>query len=288
MDKNTKYIIQNHLYWAENGISKEEIYETCKKAKNDVFCNPRMYKVKEILNYKLQSKEIFSASDYEKITFLWTHLSDDEIDLSFLKYCINIEEINISCYNETNLESLRYNTKLKKIIAHNNKITNIEALYYHTDLEHLNIENNPCNTIKPIAHLKKLRRIELGLIDNEIDVLNILKNNPACVVHYVIKGGEIDFENFIFPYYRMTIIQNESKIEMILFGIEQAHPESNWIEIPKKLMENEEYVEKKNKKLLQEMSSRLEKITNRPTTIDKENTQLYWDYYQFDYVLNFD
>lgn len=289
MDKNTKYIIQNHLHWAENGISKEEIYETCKKAKNDVFCNPRMYKVQEILDYKLQSKEIFSASDYEKITFLWTQLSDYDIDLSFLKYCINLEEINISCYNETNLESLRYITKLKKIIAHDNKITNIEALYNHTYLECLNIENNPCYSIKPIAHLKKLNELKLGLIDNEIDVLNILKNNPVCSVYYLIKGeGETDFENFIFPYYRMIIIQNESKIEMILFGIEQAHPESNWIEIPKKLMENEEYVEKKNKKLFQEMSSRLEKITNRPTTIDKDKTQLYWDYYHFDYVLNFD
>ena len=48
-------------------------------------------KVQEILDYKLQSKEIFSASDYEKITFLWTHLSDDNIDLSFLKYCVNLE-----------------------------------------------------------------------------------------------------------------------------------------------------------------------------------------------------
>ncbi|ELY2011351.1 hypothetical protein SL057_002421 [Flavobacterium psychrophilum] len=288
MDKNTKYIIQNHLYWAENGISKEEIYETCKKAKDDVFCNPNMYKVQEILDYKIQSKEIFSASDYEKITFLWTHLSDEDIDLSFLKYCSNLGEINISCYNETNLESLRNNTKLKKIIAHDNKITNIEALYNHNDLEHLNIENNPCTSIKPIAHLKKIKRLELGLIENEIDVLNILKNNPACVVHYLIKGGEIDFENFIFPYYRMSIIQNESKIEMILFGIEQAHPESNWIEIPKKLMENEEYVEKKNKKLFQEMTKRLEKITNRITIIDEDKTHFYLNYYQSNYVLNFD
>jgi len=65
-----------------------------------------MYKVQEILDYKLQFKDFFSASDYEKITFLWTQLSDDDIDLSFLKYCINLEEVNISCYNETNLESL--------------------------------------------------------------------------------------------------------------------------------------------------------------------------------------
>jgi len=47
MDKNTKYIIQNHLYWAENGISKEEIYETCKKAKDDVFVIQECIKFKK-------------------------------------------------------------------------------------------------------------------------------------------------------------------------------------------------------------------------------------------------
>lgn len=289
MDKNTKYIIQNHLHWAENGISKEEIYETCKKAKNDVFCNPNMHKVQEILDYKLQPKEIFSASDYEKITFLWTQLSDDDIDLSFLKYCINLVEINLSSYNETNLESLRNNTKLKKIIANNNKMTNIEALYNHTDLEHLNIENNPCNSIKPIAHLKNIKELYLGLIDNEKDILNILKNNTVCSVNYLIKGeGETDFENFTFPFYRMTIIQNESKIEIIMFGIEQAHLDASMIEIPETISENEDFLEKKYKKLHQEMSKRLEKITNKPTTIDKDKSHFYLNYYQSNYVLNFD
>ncbi|MCB6062374.1 hypothetical protein LVDJXP189_1400010 [Flavobacterium psychrophilum] len=288
MDKNTKYIIQNHLYWAENGISKEEIYETCKKAKNDVFCNPRMYKVQEILNYKLQCKEIFSASDYEKIIFLWAFLSDDEIDLSFLKYCNNLEEINIGCYNETNLDALRNNTKLKTIIANGNKITNLEALYNHTDLEYLNIENNPCVSIKPIAHLKNIKELYLGFIDNEIDVLNILKNNPVCSVHYLIKGaGETDFENFIFPYYKMIIIQNESKIEIIMSGIEQAHPDASMIEIPETISENEEFLEKKYKKLFQEMTKRLENITNRPTIIDEDKTHFYLNYYQSNYVLNF-
>ncbi|EOG6904498.1 hypothetical protein ACLH3R_001096 [Flavobacterium psychrophilum] len=288
MEKNTKYMIQNHLYWAENGISKEEIYETCKKARNDVFCNPNIYNVQEILEYKLQPKEIFSASDYEKITFLWTQLSNDEIDLSILKYCVNLEEINISCYNETNLESLRNNTKLKKIIAHDNKITNIEALYNHIDLECLNIENNPCNSIKPIAHLKNIKELYLGLIDNEIDILNILKNNPICSVNYLIKGeGKTDFENFTFPFYRMIIIQNESKIEIIMFGIEKAHPDASMIEIPETISENEEFLEKKYKKLHQDMSKRLEKITNRPTIIDKNKTHFYLNYYQSNYVLNF-
>ena len=288
MDKITNYLIINHLYWAENNISKEEIYEIGNKTKNDVFCNPNIFQIQDYLNYKLDNKKLISASDFEKITFLWTHLSHTEIDLSILKHCINLEEINISCYNQTNLEALRHNTKLKKIIAHSNKITNLEALRNHTDLEHLNLEYNPCISVKPIAHLKNIKNLELGLVENEIDVLNILKNNSVCSVCYLIKGGDLDFEKLIFPYYRITIIQNESKIEMVLFGIEKNHPDSSWIEIPEKLMENEKYVEKKNKKLLQEMSNRLEKITNRPTSIDKDKTKLYWDYYHFSYVLNFD
>lgn len=289
MDKNTKYIIHNHLYWVENGISKEEVYKTFEKAKYDMFSGPSMCKVQEILDYILQFKEIFTASDYEKITFLRTQLSDDEIDLSFLKYCINIEEINISCRNDTNLESLRENTKLKKIIANDNKITNIEALYNHKDLEFIDIRNNPCYSIKPIAHLKNIKGLYIGLIDHENDVLNILKNNPICSINYVIKGeGVADFENFTFPYYSMIIIQNESTIEIIMFGIEWGNPDAGMIEIPETIAENEEFLEKKYKKLHQEMSKRLEKITKRPTIIDESKTHFYLNYYQSNYFLNFD
>lgn len=288
MDKITNYIILNHLYWAENNITKEEIYEIGNKTKNDVFCNPSMFQIQEYLNYKLDNKKIISASDFEKISFLWTHLSHTEIDLSILKHCINLEEINISCKNLINLEALRHNTKLKKIIAHSNKITSLEALQNHIDLEDLNLDYNPCVSVKPIAHLQKLTNLQFGLIDNETDVLHILRNNPVCTVNYLLKGDDLDFENFTFPYYNMLIIKNESKIKFTLLAIEDAHPESSMIEIPKPLTDNEKYVEKKNKKLFQEMSSRLEKITQKKTIIDQEKTHFYWDYYQFNYVLNFD
>jgi hypothetical protein len=218
MDDHTKYIILNHLYWIENDITREEISKTFREIKDaDVFSGVSMHQIQESMGYKINDKEVISKFDYEKIKYLWLHLSSKSINLSFVKYCSNLEEINIGCYEEINLDALKYNTKLKSIIANDNNISNIEVLYSHEYLEFINIENNSCCSLKPIAHLKKIKKIEVGLIDDEMDILNVLKNNTVCKVKYIIRGGETGFENLIIPYYLLSITKDESQIEFF-FG----------------------------------------------------------------------
>lgn len=217
MDNYTKYIILNHLHWIDKGITEEDIYKSYQKIKNeDIFSGVNMFQIQENMGYNVNYKEVITESDYEKIIFLWLSLSRVRFDLSFVKFCKNLEEINIGCFDEVNLDSLKENTKLKNIIANGNKIQNIEALYAHTDLEYINIENNPRCSLKPIAHLKNLKRIDVYLIEDEIDALIILKNNAICNLDYIVKGGETDFDRLIFPFYHVIIIKEKKQIKIII------------------------------------------------------------------------
>ena len=143
MDDYTKYIILSHLHWSEKGMIEEDIYNSYRELKDkDIFSSVNMRQIQENIGHKVNYKEVITASDYEKIKFLWLSLSSVNIDLSFVKFCSNLEEINIGCFDEVNLDALKDNIKLKKIIANGNKISNIEALYIHNDLEYINIEDN--------------------------------------------------------------------------------------------------------------------------------------------------
>ena len=135
MDDYTKYIILSHLNWIEKGMTEEDIYNSYRELKDkDIFSSVNMRQIQENIGYNVNYKEVITVSDYEKIKFLWLSLSSVLIDFSFVKFCFNLEEINIGCYDEVNLDALKDNIKLKKIIANGNNITTIEALYTHTDL----------------------------------------------------------------------------------------------------------------------------------------------------------
>ncbi len=118
MDDYTKYIILSHLHWIEKVITEEDISKSYKEIKNkDIFSGVNMHQIQENMGYKVNYKEVITASEYDKIKFLWLSLSSSKIDLSFVKLCSNLEEINIGCFEEVNLDALKDNVKLKKIIA---------------------------------------------------------------------------------------------------------------------------------------------------------------------------
>ena len=285
MDDYTKYIILSHLYWIENGITDEEISKSYTEIKNkDIFSGVKMNQIQENMRYKVNYKEVITASDYEKIKFLWLSLSNTKIDLSFVKFCTNLEEINIGCFDEVNLDTLRENTKLKHIIANGNKIENIEALYAHTNLEVLNIENNPCCSLKPIAHLKNLKKIDVYLIEDEIDALMILKNNPICTMDYIVSGSATDFDNFNFPFYHIIINKNETQISFIIEAIESVDKFTQELEFPKELVQLQSFKDKYYPTAKKELITRLEVITDAPVVLNREELGFYQDNYMFEYV----
>lgn len=285
MDDYTKYLILSHLHWIEKGMTEEEIYNAYQEIKDkDIFSNVNMHQIQKNIGYKVNYKEVITASDYEKFKFLWLSLSRFSIDLSFVKFCSNLEEINIGCFDEINLDALKDNIKLKKIIANGNKISNIEALYSHCDLEYINIENNPCCSIKPITHLKKIKELKVGLIDDERDALNILKNNPICTMIYLIKGGKIGFENLNIPYYHLIITKDENQIEIHFEGVEDTSSCPSETRIPEKLLNNDAFFEEITKQIRKDISDRLEIIVGKPITFDYKNCYTFGYSYHLNYI----
>jgi len=285
MDDYTKYIILSHLHWIENGMTEEDIYKSYREIKDeDIFSGVNMRQIQENMGYKVNYKEVITASDYEKIIFLWISLSRVSFDLSFVKFCTNLEEINIGCFDEVNLDVLRENTKLKHIIANGNKIENIEALYAHTNLEVLNIENNRCCSLKPIAHLKNLKKIDVDLIDNEIDALMILKNNLICNMDYLVSGSATDFEKFNFPYFHIIIHKNETQISFAVEAIEKAGKFTQELKFPKELVLFQTFQDKYLDAVKKDLISRLEIITGAPVVINLEELVYYQNNYMFEYI----
>ena len=287
MDDYTKYILLSHLHWIEKGITREEVSKSYREIKDeDIFSGVKMHQIQESLGYKVNYKEVITDSDYEKIIFLWLSLSSSKIDLSFVKFCSNLEEINIGCFEEVNLDALKDNVKLKKIIANDNKITNIEAFYAHSDLEYLNIEYNPCCSLKPIAHLKKLKKIDVDLIEDEIDALMILKKNPICSMDYMVSGSATDFDKFNFPYYHIIINKNETQISFAVEAIEKAEKFTQELKFPKEIVLLQTFKDKYLDAVKKDLISRLEIITGALVVINLEELVYYQDNYMFEYIHN--
>lgn len=285
MDDYSKYILLSHLHWLEKGITEEEISKSYTEIKGqDIFSGVKMHQIQENLGYKVNYKEVITTSDYEKIKFLWLNLSSSKIDLSFVKFCTNLEEINIGCFDEVNLDALIENTKLKQIIANGNKIENINALYAHSDLEVLNIENNRCCSLKPIAHLKNLKKIDVDIIDNEIDALMIIKNNLICNMDYLVSGNATDFEKFNFPFYHVIIHKNETQISFAIEAIEKADKFTQELKFPKELVLLQTFKDKYRDAVKKDLISRIEIITEAPVSINLEELVYYQDNYMFEYT----
>ena len=258
MDEYTRYIILSHIYWSENEITLEKLKEVASEIKGkDIFMQVDAQKVNLKLGYKILYKEEISIEDYQKIKFLSFNFSNKIIDLSFVKYCSNLEEVDVNCFKLENLEAFKENKLLKKITARNNSIANIEALFEHHNLEHLILDNNPPLSLKPIAHLTKINTLDICLIDDESYVLNFVKLNSNCKVNYIINGGPTDFENFIFNYYQIIIKKTENQIEIDIEGVETTTVFPIETKIPEYLLKDKLYFEKLINSLINELTNRL-------------------------------
>lgn len=273
MDDYTRYIILSHIYWSENGITLEKLKEVASEIKGkDIFMQVDAQKVNLKLGYKILYKEEISIEDYQKIKFLSFNFSNKIIDLSFVKYCSNLEEVDVNCFKLENLEAFKENKLLKKITARNNSIANIETLFEHHNLEHLILDNNPPLSLKPIAHLTKIKTLDICLIDDESYVLNFVKLNSNCKVNYIINGGPTDFENFIFNYYQIIIEKTENQIEIDIEGVEDVVNYPLETKIPEHLQEDKLYYERFINSLINEITNRLEIILDKKVNLNLDET----------------
>jgi hypothetical protein len=281
MDPYTKYIIQNHLYWIENGFTKQDIRKIHSDVWDDyLFENVTMTRIHNKKGYTLEHKEILDASDLEKITFLYLDYSEHILDLSFLKYCTNLEEIKRPFQKLKNLEVLANLLKIRKIDASCNDIENIDCLYVMSNLEELRIENNPVKSLQPIKHLNKLTKINIDTIEDENEVFQILKNNDNCSIKYILKGDSIDFDKFIFPSYVIHISKQQKKISIFLESRNEKFERDSSLDFPSELFNQSAFDDNYIAKIKLEVTDRIDKIYGASTIVNnsklfREN-DFYW------------
>ena len=284
MDPYTNYIIQNHLYWIENGFTKEDIRKIHNEVWDEhIFDNVTMKRIQKKKGYSIAYKEIIEASDFVKITYLYLDYAEYILDLSFLKYCTNLEEIKMPSQKLKSLEVLANLEKIRKIDASYNNIENINCLYAMSNLEELKLENNPIESLQAIKHLKKLNKIEIDTVKDENEVLHILRNNNTCSINYILQGGEIDFENLIFPKYLVSISKKENSLSLILEARTDGNDLNSTIYFPEGLANQDYFIAYYIDKINQMTTKRLEKILGSSFEINKSKLLRYVDLFSLQY-----
>lgn len=291
MDEYTKYIIQMHLYWIENGFTKEDIRKIRSLvAFEDPFQNVTFNKMQIEMRCQMEYKPTLMSSDFEKITFLYLNYSERVLDLSFLKYCVNLKEIVISNQKLKNLKVLENLENIRMIDASSNEIENIDVLYSFQNLEELNLEYNPTLSLKPIVHLNRLKHLKIDEINSEEGVFQILKNNKNCSVDYIIKGDTLDYEKFIFPKYHIILSKKDDSISILLTGMNDNNKFSFSvdfpIDFPKEMASQSNFKERYINKIKQETTEHFEKILEEKIQINGE--KIFYDKgcYSFEYNHN--
>jgi hypothetical protein len=288
MDSNTKDIIQNHLYWIENGLTKEDISKIHSLVTNeDPFQNVTMKKLQKEMGGQIKYKDTLLSSHFEKITFLYLNYSEHILDLSFLKYCVNLEEIKFGNQKLKNLNALENLENIRIINASSNEIENIDVLYTFKNLEKLNLEYNPILSLKPIAHLNKLKEIKIDEISDEKWVFQVLKNNKICSIDYIIKGGVLDYESFIFPKYHIGLSMKEDSISIYLTGMNDnykyCYSEEDPIDFPEKLVSQTDFYVRYLNNIKLQAAERLENILEEKIQINEAQIYYNKEKYSFEY-----
>jgi hypothetical protein len=233
--------------------------------------------------YTLTQKEIIEASDFDKITFLYLDYAEHILDLSFLKYCTNLEEIKMPFQKFKTLEALTNLEKIRKIDASYNDIENIDCLYAMSNLEELKIESNPIESLHAIKHLKKLNKIKIDTIKDENEIFKILKNSNSCSINYILEGGNIDFENLIFPKYLVNISKKENLISLVLEARTHDNDLNSTIYFPEGLANDDHFIDYYIEKIKQMTTERLEKILGNSFEINKSKLLRYVDLFSLQY-----
>lgn len=277
-----------HLDWIKNGFTKTDICKMASFISNeDPFQNITMSNIQKEMGGQIEYKDTLLASDFEKITFLFLNYSERLLDLSFLKYCINLEEIVFGRQNLYSLDLLRNLDKIKKIDARNNKIIDIDCLYSLKDLEELNLEMNPINSLKAVKHLKHLKKINIDTINDENEVIHILKNNNNCSIKYILKGDTTDFSKFIFPNYFIYISKQQNKISILLEARNETLERDPILDFPAELISKSTFDDNYIAKIKQEVTIRFHKIYGSSTKLNDSKLLRYNEFYSLEYSHSF-
>lgn len=287
MDNYTKYVVLSHLHWINNSITQEKLLNGIREIKSKTpFLCINFEHLEKHFGYTIDLNEIITQSEFNKIKFLWLQYSKTTVDLDFVSYCTNLEEINFESFSLTNLDFIKHNSTLKKIVATNNIISDIEIISQFKDLEYLYIENNPCLSLNPIEDLKKIKQINsYGILDDK-SVYSLLQKNKNLTINYLIKGEVLDFDKLSFPLYRVSVVKTNSKIDIEIEGLNDLENLYYSFNYPKEIQDKKGFDQFQKEKSEEHISKWLEKYLEYKPKINCN--QLYYcnEFYLINYSHN--
>lgn len=265
------------MHWKKIGMSKNDVLQIVKEIKDiNIFEPVDVNQIHRKIGGPIKAIDILTNQEYEQLTYLFLNLSKFKLnDLSFVKYCVNLEEINLDSLQLPNLNFLAENHTLKHINCSYNKLTSIDCLHEMEHLEFINTEGNFPLSLMPISHLKKIKVVEADLITSEEAVFTLLRNNLNIKIQYIITGGETNFEEFIFPYYVIFINKSSSILSIFIEAVEKPTKFTSELKFPKELWESEEFRQRYYTKIQEMLSDRLKKFLPGFTELNTDGLAIY-------------
>lgn len=254
----TRYLLAQHLHWVNNGYNAIKINDLIKtiKRENLPFCPTKLYQLEEKLG--TPASIYFNPEELEKLTYFYPCLANLGDDLSFLKYCKNLEEVDFRCTDIEDIYFFKYLNNLTHIDLSYTKINSIEALASLLNIEWLNLESCNVASLLPLQQHKKIKKIVLEDVENEDEILNIISNQKTCSASYLVKNNK-ELYGLTFPRYLVIIDLEEELLKINMISI-VTDKHSAFFEIPTELIHEEYFVKAYRELLESELDKRVKAI----------------------------
>jgi len=257
LSTNTRYLLAQHLYWINNGYDIIKINEVIKTISyEDPFCATTLYQMERKIGTSINTD--FELEELEKLTYFYPCLIKFDGNLDFLKYCKNLKEVDFGCLNLEDISDLTYLKDLTNLNLCNNNINNINSLAILENLEEINLGG--CNpfSLKPLLQLKKIRKIVLDDVENEDDVFEIISNQEACSIEYLVSNNSV-LHGITFPKFWVFIYLNKEKLNISMTSI-VTDKWSRFCEIPTGLIEDNSFLTAYKELLNKELDKRINAV----------------------------
>lgn len=239
LSANTKHLLAQHLHWVNNEYDEIKLNEVVKVINEEnLFSATRLHQIERKIG--ASNNTDFGLEELEKLTYFYPCLINFDGNLTFLKYCVNIKELDLACLDLVDIGDLAFLKNLTKINLSSTKINSIDALATLENIEEINLEYCKTVSLVPLLQYKRLKKIVLEGIENEEHVFEIITNQEACSVQYLIKNNSV-LQGITFPKYWVFIYFNNDKLNISMTSI-VTDKWSRFCEIPPEMIEDNSFL----------------------------------------------
>lgn len=257
LSANTRHLLAQHLHWVNNGYDKIKLNEVVKVINEEnLFSATRLHQIERKIG--TQNNIDFELEELEKLTYFYPCLVNFDGNLAFLKYCVNIKELDLACLDLLDIGDLAHLKNLTKINLSSTKINSIDALATLKYIEEINLEYCKTVSLLPLLQHKKLKKIVLDDVENEEHIFEIITNQEVCSIQYLVKNSYV-LQGFTFPKYWVFIYLNKDKLNISMTSI-VTDKWSRFCEIPSEMLEDNNFMIAYKELLNTELDKRIDAV----------------------------